>query len=42
VRAYIEMNFIEVYDESIQDWRSATPNDHFPDRRWKTPPTSAS
>jgi ubiquinol-cytochrome c reductase cytochrome c1 subunit len=31
VRAYIEMNFIEVYDESIQDWRSATPNDHFPD-----------
>jgi ubiquinol-cytochrome c reductase cytochrome c1 subunit len=30
VRAYIEMNFIEVYDESIQDWRSATPNDHFP------------
>jgi ubiquinol-cytochrome c reductase cytochrome c1 subunit len=30
VRAYIEMNFIEVYDESIQDWRSATPNDNFP------------
>jgi ubiquinol-cytochrome c reductase cytochrome c1 subunit len=30
VRAYIEMNFIEVYDPSIQDWRSATPNDHFP------------
>jgi cytochrome c1 len=41
VRAYIEMNFIEVYDESIQDWRAATPNDHFPDRRWKTRPTSA-
>ncbi len=30
VRAYIEMNFIEVYDASIDDWRSATPNDHFP------------
>jgi ubiquinol-cytochrome c reductase cytochrome c1 subunit len=30
VRAYIEMNFIEVYDEDIQDWRAATPNDHFP------------
>ncbi|MDG4647096.1 cytochrome c1 [Roseibacterium sp. SDUM158017] len=30
VRAYIEMNFIEVYDEELQDWRMATPNDHFP------------
>ncbi len=30
VRAYIEMNFIEVYDPEIDDWRSATPNDHFP------------
>ncbi|MEM1272389.1 MAG: cytochrome c1 [Pseudomonadota bacterium] len=30
VRAYIEQNFIEVYDDDIQDWRSATPNDHFP------------
>jgi ubiquinol-cytochrome c reductase cytochrome c1 subunit len=30
VRAYIEMNFIEVYDPAIDDWRMATPNDHFP------------
>lgn len=30
VRAYIEENFIELYDESIQDWRMATPNDNFP------------
>jgi ubiquinol-cytochrome c reductase cytochrome c1 subunit len=30
VRAYIEMNFIEVYDDELQDWRAATPNDHFP------------
>lgn len=30
VRAYIEQNFIEVYDEDLQDWRAATPNDHFP------------
>jgi ubiquinol-cytochrome c reductase cytochrome c1 subunit len=30
VRAYIEQNFIEVYDEDLQDWRMATPNDHFP------------
>lgn len=30
VRAYIENNFIEVYDPDIQDWRSATPNDNFP------------
>jgi ubiquinol-cytochrome c reductase cytochrome c1 subunit len=30
VRAYIEQNFIEVYDTDLRDWRSATPNDHFP------------
>ena len=30
VRAYIDENFIEVYDDDIQDWRMATPNDHFP------------
>ena len=30
VRAYIEQNFIEVYDPELQDWRAATPNDHFP------------
>lgn len=30
VRAYIDQNFIEVYDPEIQDWRAATPNDHFP------------
>jgi ubiquinol-cytochrome c reductase cytochrome c1 subunit len=30
VRAYIEQNFIEVYDDELQDWRAATPNDHFP------------
>lgn len=30
VRAYIEQNFIEVYDEDLQDWRAATPNDNFP------------
>lgn len=30
VRAYIENNFIEVYDPDLQDWRTATPNDHFP------------
>lgn len=30
VRAYIDQNFIEVYDEELQDWRAATPNDHFP------------
>ncbi len=30
VRAYIENNFIEVYDPDLQDWRAATPNDHFP------------
>jgi ubiquinol-cytochrome c reductase cytochrome c1 subunit len=30
VRAYIEQNFIEVYDDDLEDWRMATPNDHFP------------
>lgn len=30
VRAYIDQNFIEVYDTELQDWRAATPNDHFP------------
>ena len=30
VRAYIEQNFIEVYDPDLQDWRAATPNDNFP------------
>jgi ubiquinol-cytochrome c reductase cytochrome c1 subunit len=30
VRAYIEQNFIEVYDAELDDWRMATPNDHFP------------
>jgi len=29
VRAYIDMNFIEVFDPEIKDWRMATPNDHF-------------
>ncbi|MEM9318030.1 MAG: cytochrome c1 [Pseudomonadota bacterium] len=30
VRGYIEQNFIEVFDEDMQDWRMATPNDYFP------------
>jgi len=30
VRAYIEQNFIEVYDEELDDWRLATPNDSYP------------
>jgi ubiquinol-cytochrome c reductase cytochrome c1 subunit len=30
VRAYIDQNFIEVYDNDLQDWRAATPNDNFP------------
>jgi len=30
VRAYIEQNFIEVYDDELEDWRLATPNDTFP------------
>ena len=31
VRAYIDENFIEVYDPDLQDWRMATPNDNFPE-----------
>lgn len=30
VRAYIDENFIEVYDPALQDYRAATPNDNFP------------
>lgn len=30
VRAYIEQNFIEVWDDDLRDWRAATPNDNFP------------
>ncbi|WP_224816758.1 cytochrome c1 [Hasllibacter sp. MH4015] len=30
VRAYIDENFIEVFDEDLQDFRLATPNDNFP------------
>ena len=30
MRAYIEQNFIEVYDEELDDWRLATPNDSYP------------
>lgn len=30
VLAYIDQNFIEVYDPDLQDWRLATPNDNFP------------
>lgn len=38
VRAYIEQNFIEVYDDDLQDWRAATPNDHFPESGLETAP----
>jgi ubiquinol-cytochrome c reductase cytochrome c1 subunit len=38
VRAYIDQNFIEVYDEEIQDWRMATPNDHFPESSLENAP----
>ncbi len=31
VRAYIDENFIEVYDPDLQDYRAATPNDNFPE-----------
>ena len=31
VRAYIEQNFIEVWDEELRDYRPATPNDNFPE-----------
>ncbi|WP_071674324.1 cytochrome c1 [Nioella nitratireducens] len=30
VRAYIDQNFIEVWDEDLRDYRTATPNDNFP------------
>jgi len=30
VRAYIEQNFIEVFDPELDDFRMATPNDNFP------------
>jgi len=30
VRAYIDENFIEVYDDDLADWRAAIPNDNFP------------
>ncbi len=30
VRAYIEQNFIEVWDADLRDYRAATPNDNFP------------
>ncbi|MBL4628936.1 MAG: cytochrome c1 [Roseicyclus sp.] len=30
VRAYIDQNFIEVYDDDLADWRAAIPNDNFP------------
>ncbi len=38
VRAYIEQNFIEVYDTDLQDWRAATPNDNFPMSQLETAP----
>ncbi len=38
VRAYIDQNFIEVYDDDIQDWRAATPNDNFPGSGLETAP----
>lgn len=31
VRAYIEQNFIEVWDEDLRDYRAATPEDNFPE-----------
>ncbi len=30
VRAYIDQNYIEVWDEDLRDYRTATPNDNFP------------
>ena len=30
VRAYIDQNFIEVWDEDLRDYRAAVPNDNFP------------
>ena len=38
VRAYIEQNYIEVYDADLQDWRAATPNDHFPQSSMENAP----
>ena len=38
VRAYIEQNYIEVYDAELQDWRAATPNDHFPQSSMENAP----
>mgnify|MGYP001052651692 CR=1 FL=1 len=38
VRAYIDQNFIEVYDADLRDWRAATPNDHFPQSGLETAP----
>jgi len=38
VRAYIEQNFIEVFDPEIDDWRAATPNDNFPGSALDTAP----
>ncbi|RMA43469.1 MULTISPECIES: cytochrome c1 [Paracoccaceae] len=36
VRAYAE--FFEIYDPAIEDWRPATPNDHFPGSNLETAP----
>lgn len=30
IRAYIEQNFLEVWDEDLRDYRPAIPNDNFP------------
>jgi ubiquinol-cytochrome c reductase cytochrome c1 subunit len=38
VRAYIEQNFIEVYDANLRDWRMATPNDNFPGSNMENAP----
>ena len=38
VRAYIDQNFIEVWDDDLQDWRMATPNDHFPESMLENAP----
>ncbi len=31
IRAYIDQNFIEVWDEDLRDYRAAVPNDNFPE-----------
>lgn len=31
VRAYIEQNYIEVWDDDLRDYRAATPEDNFPE-----------